>query len=221
MASEGISLNGFSATLSRLERRLEVVNGKFEELDEAARSLTERLERHKQVLALQARQDQVWACLLEDRFTTTETNLFFAYVADTLRCFHSHVVRKLPDLAAGLPTTACILRRKIKNRRINVAWESTLRDLGLENADAKALCAFFVTHGYQAEYLNPLQRQELTEDVEALIRKVVRNLVLRDSLLRAVQVVEKGKAGALVLTTEEEHKPASSIREHFSNQVTQ
>ncbi|KAG5837140.1 single-pass membrane and coiled-coil domain-containing protein 1-like [Anguilla anguilla] len=221
MASEGTSLKGFSATLSRLEKRLEVVKSKFEELDEAAISLTERLEQHKQMLALQAHQDQVWVSLLEDKFTTEETNLFFTYVADTLHCCHSHVVKKLPDLAPSLPTTACILRRKIKNRRINVAWESALRDLGLENSDVKALCAFFVTHGYQAEYFSPVQRQNLAENVDTLIRKVVRNQVLRDSLLRAVQVVEKGKAGTLVLTTEEEHKPASSIKEHFSNQVTQ
>ncbi|XP_064159002.1 single-pass membrane and coiled-coil domain-containing protein 1-like [Anguilla rostrata] len=221
MASEGTSLKGFSATLSRLEKRLEVVKSKFEELDEAAISLTERLEQHKQMLALQAHQDQVWVSLLEDKFTTEETNLFFTYVADTLDCCRSHVVKKLPDLAPSLPTTACILRRKIKNRRINVAWESALRDLGLENSDVKALCAFFVTHGYQAEYFSPAQRQNLAENVDTLIRKVVRNQVLRDSLLRAVQVVEKGKAGTLVLTIEEEHKPASSIKEHFSNQVTQ
>ncbi|XP_061074246.1 single-pass membrane and coiled-coil domain-containing protein 1-like isoform X2 [Conger conger] len=194
MTSEGLSLKGFSATLSRLERRLEVVNSRFEELDEAARSLTDRLERHKQGLALQARQDQVWASLLEEKFAATETNLFFSYVSDTfLRC-HSRVARKLPDLAPGLPNTACILRRKIKNRRIDAAWESTLRDLGLENPDVRAM--FFVTRGYQAEYLSPARRQAPGEDVNALIRKVVVNQVLRDSLLRAVQVAEKGKAGS-------------------------
>ncbi|KAJ8410907.1 hypothetical protein AAFF_G00188640 [Aldrovandia affinis] len=197
MASERITLTGFSATLNRLERRLEAINSQFEELDEAARSLTERLEQHKQALALQAHQDQVWVSLLEEKFTAVETNLLFTYVADTLHCCHSRVVKKLPDLAHSLPTTACILRRKIKNRRIDVAWESSLRDLGLDNSDARALCAFFVTHGYQAEYYSLVQRQTLAEDVENLVRKVVRNQVLRDSLLRAVQVVEKGKAGAI------------------------
>lgn len=43
------------------------ISSRFEELDEAARALTERLERHRQVLAKQAQQDQVWTSLLEDR----------------------------------------------------------------------------------------------------------------------------------------------------------
>ncbi|KAG9337560.1 hypothetical protein JZ751_028577 [Albula glossodonta] len=220
MTSEGSGLRGFSATVNRLERRLEAVSSKFEELDEAARLLTERLEQHKRTFALQAHQDQVWVSLLEEKFTTAETNLFFSYVADTFHCCRSQVARKLPDLAHSLPTTACILRRKIKNRRINVAWESALRDLGLSNMDAKILCAFFVTQGYQAEYYSPVPRRTLAEDVEVLIRKVVKNQGLRDSLLRAVQVVDKGKAGALVSDSAKEQKPASSIKEHFSNQVT-
>ncbi|XP_036391821.1 single-pass membrane and coiled-coil domain-containing protein 1-like [Megalops cyprinoides] len=219
MTSEEISLRGFSATLSRLERRLEAINTQFEELDEAARRLTERLEQHRQDLAVQAHQDQVWGSLLEDKFTTVETNLFFTYVADALCCCHEQVVRKLPDLAQSLPTTACILRRKIKNRRIDRAWESTIRDLGLEHSDIKALCAFFVTHGYQAEYYNPFQRRKLAEGAETLVQKAVRNPVLRDSLLRAVQVVEEGKAGTLVSPQTEEQKPSPSIREQLSKQI--
>ncbi|KAJ8280394.1 hypothetical protein GJAV_G00054010 [Gymnothorax javanicus] len=213
--------SGCGTMLSWLEKIIEQVNCKFEELDEATRSLTERLEHHKQELALQAQQDQVWVSLLDEKFTTMETNLFFSYVADTFQSCRYHVVRKLLDLAPNLPSMACILRRKVKNRRINVAWESTLRDLGLENSDVKVMSAFFVTHGYQAEYISLTKRQRLAEDMNTLISKAVENPVLKYSLLKAVQVVEKGKAGALELTTEEDHKPASSIREHFSNQVTQ
>ncbi|MBN3296861.1 SMCO1 protein, partial [Amia calva] len=205
----------------RLERKLYSINAQFEELDETAKLLSERLEKHRQVLASQSDQDEVWASLLEDRFTVVETNLFFSFVVETFRCCHSRVVEKLPDLINSLPTVASILRRKIKNRRIDVAWESTLRDLGLDNSDAKALCAFFVAQGYEAEYYCPRERQKYADDVDMLIRKVVRNQVLRDSLLRAVQVVEKGKAGDISEkpSDSEQQKPTTSIREQICKQT--
>uniref|UniRef100_W5MGA9 Single-pass membrane protein with coiled-coil domains 1 n=1 Tax=Lepisosteus oculatus TaxID=7918 RepID=W5MGA9_LEPOC len=195
---------------TRLGQKLEAINAQFDELDGAAKVLAERLEEHRQLLAKQCDHDEVWSSLLEDRFTSFETNLFFSYVIETLRCCHSQVVRKLPDLVSGLPTLASVLRRKIKNRRVDVAWESTLEELGLGGRDAKALCAFFVARGYEAEYYQAGQREKYSEDVEMLIRKVVRNHVLRDSLLRAVQVVEKGKAGDI--STNPEHASELSMR---------
>lgn len=188
---------GFSGTLNRLEQRLENISSRFEEMDETASGLMERLKRHRQALATQAQQDQVWASLIKDSLSLAEVSLLFGYVSDTLHCCHTRVLERLPDLAPGLPTTASILRRRVKNRRVDAAWRAGLRELGLGEADAKALCAFFVTQGFQCEYKKAERNPDQQEAVEAVIRRCVENQVMRDSLLRAVQVVEKGKAGVI------------------------
>ncbi|KAL4647125.1 single-pass membrane and coiled-coil domain-containing protein 1 [Arapaima gigas] len=219
MASEGMSLKGLNAALNRVQRQFESVNTQLEELDEAAQSLSERLEQHSQVLEHQTHLDQMWLCLLEDRFTTVEKNLFFTYAVDTLQRCHSLVLEKLPDLVPTLPTVASILSRKSKSRRVHTAWESVLGALGLNHSDINALCAFCVTQGCQAEYYTPAKRQRNATGVEPLIRKVVNSDVLKNSLLKAVRVVDAEKAGSIVSNTREEPKPTLSIREQFGNKI--
>ena len=53
--------------VSRLGSRLDAIIGRFGELDEAERVLTGRLKRHRQALAKQKQQKQVWTSLLEER----------------------------------------------------------------------------------------------------------------------------------------------------------
>ncbi|XP_048836190.1 single-pass membrane and coiled-coil domain-containing protein 1-like isoform X2 [Brienomyrus brachyistius] len=198
MATDGPSLKSLSATLSRVELKFESINIQFEELDEAAARISDRLEKHRSTLDQQVHQHQVWVSLLEDQLTTLETNLFVTYAMDTLRRCHSVVLGKLPDLAPSLPTVASVLHRKARNRQVRLAWESSLQDLGLRSTDITALCALFVMHGCQAEYFGPAQRQHYTGQVEALIQRVVTNLALREGLLRAVQVVEVGHADTVM-----------------------
>ncbi|XP_018604105.1 single-pass membrane and coiled-coil domain-containing protein 1-like [Scleropages formosus] len=213
MASGGTSPKGLSAALNRLEGKFESISSQIEQLDEGAQKLSQRLERHRQTLEHQARLDQVWMCLMEDRLTAVEKNLLFTYTIDTLRRCHSLTLEKLPDLAHALPTVASVLRATSKNRRIRAAWESVLGDLGLDAWDIDVLCVFSVTQGYRAEYYAPSERQRHA-GVEALLRKAVDSDVLRESLLRAVRAAEKEKARNFA-----SDKPALSVREQLGNKI--
>nr|XP_020032060.1 single-pass membrane and coiled-coil domain-containing protein 1 isoform X1 [Castor canadensis] len=141
------------------------------------------------------------------RFTSMELNILNSYVIEVLICLHTRVLEKLPDLVRGLPTLASVLRRKIKNKRIRAAWESVLEECGLQEGDITALCTFFVAYGNRAEYYAAKVRQMYIRDVVFVITNVVKNQALQDGLLRAVQVIEKGKA----VKTPEEQK--SSLKE--------
>lgn len=142
-----------------------------------------------------------------------EISLLFGYVFQTLHCCHTRVLQRLPDLATGLPTTASVLRRRIKNRRVDAAWRAALKELGLREGDAKALCAFFVTQGYQCEYKWTGRRPGEQEDAEAVIQRCVGNQLLKESLQKAVQVVEYGQAN--YTTTSEEHLAIQDIMKHI------
>ncbi|CAB1348146.1 unnamed protein product [Coregonus sp. 'balchen'] len=87
-----------------MELRLEAIIGRFGELDEAERVLTGSLERHRQALAKQKQQEQVWTSLLEDRLHI---------------CLSARV--GVPDLAPSLPTTASVLRKRPKDSRVDKA----------------------------------------------------------------------------------------------------
>ncbi|KAM6970510.1 single-pass membrane and coiled-coil domain-containing protein 1-like [Aplochiton taeniatus] len=174
--------------------RLRTIGPRFEELNAAARALEERLARHRQALAKKDQQDQVWDSLPEDSLSPSDVSLLFGYVSDTLHCCHARVLDLLPDLSSSLPTTASILRRRPKNRRVNDAWNAALRKLGLEEGDAKVLCAFFVTQGYQCDYKRTEKESGQQDDANAVIRRSVGNQALKESLLKAVEVVERGKA---------------------------
>lgn len=130
-----------------------------------------------------------------------ELNILYSYVIEVLICLHSHVLEKLPDLVRSLPTLASVLRRKVKNKRIRVVWESVLEECGLQEGDITALCTFFIAHGYKAEHYSARVRQMYIRDVTFMITNMVKNQALQDGLLKAVQVIEKGKA---VTATEEQ-----------------
>lgn len=123
-----------------------------------------------------------------------ELNILYSYVIEVLICLHTRVLEKLPDLVRGLPTLASVLRRKVKNQRIRVVWESVLEECGLQEGDITALCTFFIAHSSKAEYYGAKVRRMCIRDVPFLITNMVKNQALQDGLLRAVQVIEKGKA---------------------------
>lgn len=136
-----------------------------------------------------------------------ELNIVYSYVIEVLICLHTHVLEKLPDLVSGLPTLASVLRRKINNKCIRVVWESVLEECGLQEGDIAALCTFFIAHGNKAEHYSAKVRQMYIRDVTFMITNMVKNQALQDSLLRAVQLIEKGKA----VKASEEQK--SSLKE--------
>ena len=123
-----------------------------------------------------------------------ELSILYSYVMEVLICLHTRVLEKLPDLVRGLPTLASVLRRKVKNQCIRGVWESVLEESGLEEGDITALCTFFIAYGNKAEYYVAKVRQMYIKDVTFLITNMVKNQALQDGLLRAVQVIEKGKA---------------------------
>ena len=123
-----------------------------------------------------------------------ELNILYSYVIEVLIRLHTRVLEKLPDLVRGLPTLASILRRKVKNKRIRVVWESVLEEHGMQEGDITALCTFFVAHGNKAEYYIAKVRQMYIKDVNFMITNMVKNQALQDGLLKAVQVIEKGEA---------------------------
>nr|XP_056705287.1 single-pass membrane and coiled-coil domain-containing protein 1 [Euleptes europaea] len=194
MSREAVSLCALNKTLNRVENKLQCIQAQFIVLDSSMQKLSEKLEFQSTTLGNQKDQNEMWASLLEDRFTSVEANLFYSYVCETIHYLHSQVLEKLPDLVGALPTLSSILRKKGKNQRIRTAWESVLERLGLQEGNVKALCAFFTLYSYDACYYPVNQRQNYSTDISSVITKVVKNQLLQHSLLSAVRMVEDGKA---------------------------
>ncbi|XP_032661968.1 single-pass membrane and coiled-coil domain-containing protein 1 [Chelonoidis abingdonii] len=194
MTKEAISLHSLNETLNRVENKLQNVEREFKELNSAMEKLTQKLQFQDKTLEKLVGEDEMWISLLEDRFTSVEINLFYSYVSEILCCLHSCVRAKLPDLAGGLPTLASVMRCKGKNQRIRLVWEAVLEMLGMQEGDVSALCTFFIIHCSEARYYPANQRQKYTSDISMMITKVVKNQILQQSLLCAVQVVETRRA---------------------------
>ncbi|XP_074860102.1 single-pass membrane and coiled-coil domain-containing protein 1 isoform X2 [Carettochelys insculpta] len=194
MTKEAVSLHSLNETLNRVENRLQTLESQFKELNSAMEKLTQKLQFQGKTLEKQVDQDELWISLLEDRFTSVEINLFYSYVSEMLCYLHSCVRVKLPDLAGSLPTLASVMRRKDKNQKIKLVWEAMLEMLGLQDRDVLALCTFLLIHCSEAQYYPANQRQKYTRDISTMVTKVVKNQILRESLLCAVQVVENDRA---------------------------
>ncbi|EDM11429.1 similar to RIKEN cDNA 2310010M20 (predicted) [Rattus norvegicus] len=123
-----------------------------------------------------------------------ELNILYSYVIEVLICLHTRMLQKLPDLVRSLPTLASVLRRKTKNKHIRTVWESILEEYGLRERDVTALCTFFVVHGNKGEHYTANVRRMHIKDVSFMITNMVTNQALQEGLLRAVQIIEKGKA---------------------------
>ncbi|XP_042638063.1 single-pass membrane and coiled-coil domain-containing protein 1 [Orycteropus afer afer] len=188
----------------RVDKKLQALEAQFKELDFTKDNLTQKFEYHSKAFSSQAAQDEMWTAVLTPRFTSMELNILYSYVVEVLICLHTHVLEKLPDLVRGLPTLASILRRKVKNKRVRVVWESVLEELGLQEGDITALCTFFIAHGNKAEHYPAKVRRMYIRDVTVMITNMVKNQILQNGLLKAVQVVEKGKA----VKTSKEEKPS-------------
>ncbi|ELW50953.1 hypothetical protein TREES_T100021777, partial [Tupaia chinensis] len=185
----------------RVNNKLQALEAQFKELDFSKDNLTQKFEHLSKTLANQATQDELWTAVLALKFTPMELNILYSYVIEVLTFLHTRILEKLPDLVRGLPTLASVLRRKVKNKRIRLVWESVLEECGLQEGDMTALCTFFIAHGSKAEHYPAKVRQMYIRDVTFMVTNMVKNQMLQDGLLRAVQVIEKGKA---VRTSEEQ-----------------
>ncbi|KAL0599701.1 Single-pass membrane and coiled-coil domain-containing protein 1 [Plecturocebus cupreus] len=207
MNSETTTLISLKEAMKRVDHKLEALEAQFKELDFTKDNLMQKFEHHRKTLASQAAQDEMWTAVLALKFTSMELNIVYSYVIEVLIHLHTRVLEKLPDLVRGLPTLASVLRRKVKNKHIRDVWESILEECGLQEGDIAALCTFFIAHGNKAEHYAAKVRQMYIRDITFLITNMVKNQALQGSLLRAVQVIEKGKA----VKTPEEQK--SSLKE--------
>lgn len=178
----------------RVDHKLKALEAQFKELDFTKDNLKQKFEHHSKMLASQAAQDELWTAVMVLKFTSMELNILYSCVVEVLICLHTHVLEKLPDLVRGLPTLSSVLRRKVKNKRIRDVWESVLEECGLQEGDITALCTFFIAHGSKAEHYSANVRQMYISDIPFMITNMVKNQALRDGLLRAIQVIEKGKA---------------------------
>ncbi|XP_019777736.2 single-pass membrane and coiled-coil domain-containing protein 1 [Tursiops truncatus] len=194
MNNETTTLISLKEAMKRVGHKLQALEAQFKELDFTKDNLTQKFEHHSKILANQAAQDELWTAVLSFKFTPMELNILYSYVIEVLIRLHTRVLEKLPDLVRGLPTLASILRRKVKNKRIRVVWESVLEEHGMQEEDITALCTFFVAHGNKAEHYIAKVRQMYIKDVNFMITNMVKNQALQDGLLKAVQVIEKGKA---------------------------
>ncbi|XP_047611524.1 single-pass membrane and coiled-coil domain-containing protein 1 [Phacochoerus africanus] len=194
MNRETTTLISLKETMTRVDHKLQALEAQFKELDFTKDNLAQKFEHHSKTLANQVAQDELWTAVLSLKFTPMELNILYSYVIEVLICLHTRVLEELPDLVRGLPTFTSILRRKVKNKRIRVVWESVLAECGLQEGDITALCTFFVAHGNKAEHYIAKVRQMYIRDVNFLITNMVKNQALQDGLLKAVQVIEKGKA---------------------------
>ncbi|XP_004424586.1 PREDICTED: single-pass membrane and coiled-coil domain-containing protein 1 [Ceratotherium simum simum] len=194
MNNETTTLISLKESVKRVEHKLQALEAQFKELDFTKDNLTQKFEHHSKTLASQAAQDELWTAVLAVKFTSMELNILYSYVIEVLICLHTRVLEKLPDLVRGLPTLASVLRRKVKNKRVRIVWESVLEEYGLQEGDITALCTFFIAHGNKAEHFTAKVRQMYIRDVTVLITNMVKNQALQEGLLRAVQVIEKGKA---------------------------
>ncbi|EHH51802.1 hypothetical protein EGM_11248 [Macaca fascicularis] len=204
MNNETTTLISLKEAMKRVDHKLQALEAQFKELDFTKDNLMQKFEHHSKTLASQAAQDEMWTAVRALEFTSMELNILYSYVIEVLTCLHTRVLEKLPDLVRGLPTLASVLRRKVKNERIRVVWDSVLEECGLQEGDVTALCTFFIAHGNKAEHYTDKARQMCLRDITLLITHMVENQALQDSLLRAVQVIEKGKA---VRTPEEQKSP--------------
>ncbi|XP_006884352.1 PREDICTED: single-pass membrane and coiled-coil domain-containing protein 1 [Elephantulus edwardii] len=195
-----------------VDNKLQMLEAQFKELDFAKDNLTEKFEYHSKTLASQAAQDEMWTAVLALRFTSMEMNILYSYVIEVFICLHTRVLAKLPDLMRSLPTLASVLRRRIKNKNIRVVWESVLEEFGLQDGDITALCTFFIAYGNKAEHYPANVRQMYIRDVTFLITNMVKNQALQDALLRAVQVIEKGK---VVRASKEQKSPLKEFIPSF------
>ncbi|MBZ3874824.1 Single-pass membrane and coiled-coil domain-containing protein 1 [Sciurus carolinensis] len=207
MNNETTTLISLKKAMKRVDHKLQALEAQFKELDNTKDTLTQKFEHHSKTLASQAAQDEMWTAVLALKFTTMELNILYSYVIEVLISLHTRVLEKLPDLVRGLPTLTSVLRRKVKNKRIRVVWESVLEECGLQEGDIMALCTFFIAHGHKADHYAAKARQMYIRDLTFMITNMVKYQALQDGLLRAVQVIEKGKA----VRTPEEQK--SSLKE--------
>ncbi|XP_006054297.2 single-pass membrane and coiled-coil domain-containing protein 1 [Bubalus bubalis] len=194
MNNETTTLISLKEAMKRVDHKLQALEAHFKELDFIKDNLTLKFEDHSKTLANQGAQDELWTAVLSLKFTSMELNILYSYVIEVLVHLHTCVLEKLPDLVRSLPTLASILRRKVKNKRIRVVWESVLEEHGLQEGDITALCIFFVAHGNKAEHYIAKVRQMYIRDINCMISNMVKNQALQDGLLKAVQVIEKGKA---------------------------
>ncbi|CAO2631564.1 Single-pass membrane and coiled-coil domain-containing protein 1 [Lemmus lemmus] len=183
MNHETTALISLKEAMKRVDNKLQALDAQFKELDITKDNLTQQFEHHSKTLASQAAQDEIWTAVLA-----------LGYVIEVLICLHTRVLQKLPDLVRSLPTLASVLRRKVKNKHVRIMWESVLEEYGLQERDVTALCTFFIAHGHKAEHYAANVRQMYIKDVTFMITNMVKNQALQDGLLRAVQVIEKGKA---------------------------
>ncbi|XP_051047573.1 single-pass membrane and coiled-coil domain-containing protein 1 [Phodopus roborovskii] len=177
----------------RVDNKLQALEIQFKELDITKDKLAQQFEQHSKTLASQAAQDEIWTAVLALGFTSMELNILYSYVIEVLICLHIQVLQKLPEMVRNLPTLASVLRRKVKNKHVKIVWESVLEEYGLQERDVTALCTFFIAHGNKAEHYAANVRQMYIKDVTFMITNMVKNKALQDGLLRAVQVIEKGK----------------------------
>ncbi|XP_008836742.1 single-pass membrane and coiled-coil domain-containing protein 1 [Nannospalax galili] len=187
------TLISLKEAMKRVENKLQALDTQFKELDITKDNLTQKFEHHRKTLASQTAQDELWTAVLALKFTSMELNILYSYVIEVLIYLHTQVLEKLPDLVRGLPTLASILRRKAKNKHIQVVWESVLEDLGLQERDVMVLCTFFIAYGNKAEHFAANVRQMYIKDITYMITNMVKNQALQDGLLRAVHIIEKGK----------------------------
>ncbi|XP_031220536.1 single-pass membrane and coiled-coil domain-containing protein 1 isoform X2 [Mastomys coucha] len=174
--------------------KLQALDTQFKDLDITKNNLTLQFEQHSKTLASQAVQDEIWTAALALGFTSMELNILYSYVIEVLICLHTRMLQKLPDLVRSLPTLASVLRRKAKNKHVRIVWESVLEEYGLQERDVTALCTFFLVHGNKGEHYAANVRQMYIKDVSFMITNMVKNQALQDGLLRAVQIIEEGKA---------------------------
>ncbi|XP_062033218.1 single-pass membrane and coiled-coil domain-containing protein 1 [Lepus europaeus] len=207
MSNETTTLISLKEAMKRVDHKLQALEAQFKDLDFTMDNLTQKFEHHSKTLASQAAQEEMWTAAWTLKFTSMEFNILYSYVIEVLIYLHTRVLEKLPDLGRGLPTLASVFRRKVKSKRVRAVWESVLEEYGLQEGDVAALCTFFIAHGNKAEHYAAKARQMYIKDVSFLITNMVKNPALRDGLLRAVQVIEKGKA----VRTPEEQK--SSLKE--------
>ncbi|KAG3271243.1 single-pass membrane protein with coiled-coil domains 1 [Ictidomys tridecemlineatus] len=214
MNNETTTLVSLKEAMKRVDHKLQALEAQFKELDNTKDNLTQKFEHHSKTLASQAAQDEMWTAVLALKFTSIELNILYSYVIEVLISLHTRVLEKLPDLVRGLPTLASVLRRKVKNKCIRVVWESVLEECGLQEGDITAVCTFFIAHGHKADHYAAKVRQMYIRDITFMITNMVKNQALQDGLLRAVQVIEKGKAERI---PEEQKSPLKELISSVKN----
>ncbi|XP_067897730.1 single-pass membrane and coiled-coil domain-containing protein 1-like [Heterodontus francisci] len=208
-SSERVSMELLRHRVGRLEKRIDELRAEYKELDQNAKDLIQSFEPLCANIAKQARQDEMWSSLLEDRFTRVEVNVFFSYVVDMLQSLHFRVLEKQPGFASTLPTLSSILRRKTWDTELEATWTSVLPEFGLNDSDVKALCAFFVTHCNEAVYYSLTERQRYSQNIQEVLDRAVPSRILHHCLLHLVQLAEKESG---MMATEQQVTRANTRR---------